>query len=50
MEFDKPEHKEICLKLIEAASFPGNILDIATEFKNAVQSAAVKSDKAKSTR
>lgn len=40
MTFDKPEHKELCLQLINNATFSGQLLDIVYEFRNAVLEAA----------
>lgn len=47
MQFDKPEHKELCLRLIEASNFPGAILDLAIDFKQAVISAEIKNSEEK---
>jgi len=41
MKFNKPEHKELCLKMIETTNFPGQMLELATEFKQAVQNAEI---------
>jgi len=41
--FDKPEHKEIIKQLIQQASFPGHLLELAAEVKQSVDSAGIKS-------
>lgn len=41
MKFDKPEHKELTLKIIDASNFPGQLLDLVYELKQAVQRAEV---------
>lgn len=44
MEFDKPEHRQFVLEMMEQVSFPGKILDLAAEFKRAVVAASVKDE------
>lgn len=39
MTFDKPEHKEIVRQLVEQAQFPGKMLELAIELKQAVEAA-----------
>jgi hypothetical protein len=41
MKFDKPEHKELTIKIIEAATFPGQLIDLIHELKQAVQNAEI---------
>jgi hypothetical protein len=41
MTFDKPEHKEICLKMLDATTFPGQIVELILELKQAMQKAEV---------
>jgi len=41
MTFDKPEHKELCLKILDATNFPGQIVEIVVELKHAMQNADV---------
>lgn len=36
MTFDKPEHQQIVAQLINQASFPGHLLELAAELKRAV--------------
>lgn len=40
MTFDKPEHQQIVKQLIDQASFPGGMLELAAELKAAVAAAA----------
>jgi len=42
MQFDKQEHKEICLKLLAASNIPGTALEEAYEFKMVVLAAEIK--------
>ena len=44
MVIDKPEHQQLLLELINAASFPGAALELAAEVKQAIQSAKVGED------
>jgi len=46
MKFDKPEHKELTIKIIEASTFPGQILDLIYELKQAVQNAEIETKEA----
>ena len=41
MTFDKPEHQELARQLIERATFSGQLLELAVEFKRAVAAAKV---------
>jgi len=41
MLFDRPEHKELCFNMIQATNFPGQILELVLEFKQAVKNADV---------
>lgn len=45
MKFDKPEHKELALKIIEVATFPGQLLELANELKQAVVKAEIEAPK-----
>jgi hypothetical protein len=36
MTFDKPEHQQIVKQLIDQAQFPGHLLELALELKQAV--------------
>jgi len=45
MKFDKPEHKEICLKMLDATNFPGQIVEIVVELKKAMQNAEIETKK-----
>ena len=46
MKFDKPEHKELTIKIIETATFTGQILDLIYELKQAVQNADIETKEA----
>lgn len=46
MTFDKPEHKELCLKMLDATNFPGQIVEIVVELKQAMQKAEIETPKA----
>lgn len=46
MKFDKSEHKELTIKIIEASNFPGQILDLVYELKQAVQNAEIETKEA----
>lgn len=41
MTFDKPEHKEIAQQLVARATYPGHLLELALEFKKAVDAAEI---------
>ena len=41
MTFDKQEHKDLVVALIEQASFSGKMLEVAAELKAAVRYASV---------
>lgn len=41
MTFDKQEHKDLVVALIEQASFPGKMLEVAAELKLAVRVANI---------
>ena len=41
MTFDKQEHKDVVLQLLANATFPGHLLDLVVEVRDAVQSASV---------
>jgi len=45
MKFDKPEHKEICLKMLDNTNFPGQIAEIVVELKQAMQNAEIETKK-----
>ena len=46
MKFDKPEHKELTIKIIEASNFPGQLIDLVHELKQAVQNADIETKEA----
>lgn len=41
MTIDKEEHRALLLQLIEAASFPGQHIELAVEIKRAIQTATL---------
>jgi hypothetical protein len=41
MVIDKPEHQAFFLELIKQAQYPGHVIDLAFEVKQAVQAATV---------
>ncbi|MEZ2417658.1 hypothetical protein [Luteibacter sp. RCC_6_2] len=41
MTFDKPEHQDIVAQLIQHASFPGHVIELAVELKAAVTNANI---------
>lgn len=49
MELDKPEHRQFLLEMMEQVSFPGKILDLAHEVKQAVLAATVKEQEGQHT-
>lgn len=40
MTFDKPEHKEIIKQLLNAANYPGHMVELIVEVKRSVEAAA----------
>lgn len=44
MIFDRQEHKQIVLQLIEQTNFPGTVLELVCELKSAVIMAAISGD------
>lgn len=45
MIFDKKEHKNLVIQMIEQTNFPGKILEVILEFKHAVLNAEIRSAK-----
>lgn len=41
MTIDKPEHQKLLLELINAATYPGHIIELACELRRAVLEAEV---------
>lgn len=42
MVFDKPEHKQFILELMQQVQYPGQVLDLAYEIRQAVKNAEVR--------
>lgn len=41
MTFDKPEHQQFLFELMKQAQYPGNLLELAFEVKQAIASGSV---------
>ena len=46
MQFDTQQHKELVVALIEQASFPGKLIEVAAELKKSVAAATVETPSA----
>lgn len=41
MTIDKPEHQKLLLELLNAATYPGHIIELACELKRAIEAAQI---------
>ena len=41
MRFDTEEHKKLCIQMIQAGTYPGQMLELVLQFKQAVISAVI---------